>query len=126
MKHIFKSIGAVLAGFVSVAVLSIATDVVLESLTIFPPQTKPEEYTTWMLAMALAYRSVYTVIGGYVTAKLAPSHYKKHVVALMILGGIGGVLGAVTGWDLGNHWYPVALAATGPLLVWLGGSAYKA
>ena len=36
-KNSFKSIGAILAGFVAVAVLSIVTDSVLESAGIFPP-----------------------------------------------------------------------------------------
>lgn len=36
-KNSFKSIGAILAGFVAVAVLSIVTDSVLESAGIFLP-----------------------------------------------------------------------------------------
>lgn len=118
---ILKSIGSVIAGFVVVAFLSVVTDVVLETLGIFPPQTNPGGYVTWMLAVALIYRSIYTVLGGYVTAWLAPQNSMRHVVALMVLGGIGGIAGAISGWNLGNHWYPVALAITGPLFVWIGG-----
>lgn len=47
--------------------------------------------------------------------------FKSIGAVLTVLGGIGGVLGAIGGWSLGNHWYPVALAVTGPLFVWLGG-----
>ena len=36
-KEIFKSIGAVLAGFITVFVLSVATDFVLETMGVFPP-----------------------------------------------------------------------------------------
>lgn len=117
----FKSVGAVLAGFISVAVLSILMDFILESLQIFPSALHPEAYVPWMLGVALFYRSVCTVIGGYLTARLAPKNPMKHVYALMVLGGIGGVAGAVGGWHLGNHWYPVLLAVTGPFFVWLGG-----
>jgi disulfide bond formation protein DsbB len=74
-----------------------------------------------MLFTALMYRSAYTVLGGYITARLAPKNVMMHVVVLMVLGGIGGVAGAIGGWQLGNHWYPVALAVTGPAFVWLGG-----
>ncbi len=120
-KNIFKSIGAVVGGFISVAVLSIATDFVFEVLGVFPGSTHPELYAPWMLGVALAYRSVATIVGGYVTARLAPQNPMKHVYALMVLGEIGGVAGAISGWSLGNHWYPVLIAITGPLFVWIGG-----
>jgi len=120
-KTTLKSIGAVVAGFAVVAVLSVATDAILESLGILPPQTDPGAYMPWMLSLALLYRSLYTVVGGYVTAWLAPTNAQQHIYALMVLGGIGGVAGAISGWSLGNHWYPVTLAITGPLFVWLGG-----
>jgi hypothetical protein len=44
-RKIFKSIGAVLAGFVTVFVLSVATDFVLEKIGFFPPANEPEAYT---------------------------------------------------------------------------------
>ncbi len=116
-----KSVGAVIAGFATVAVLSIVTDSVLETIGILPPQSEPGAYVTWMLALALVYRSAYTVLGGYLVATLAPQNPMRHVYALMVLGFIGGVAGAITGWELGNHWYPIALAVTGPGFVWLGG-----
>ncbi len=124
MIKILKSIGAVFAGFLTVAALSVATDAILESSGVFPAATHPEAYVPWMLVAALVYRSVYTVAGGYVTAWLAKNKPMSHVIALMILGGIGGVAGAIGGWDLGNHWYPVLLAITGPIFVWLGGKLY--
>jgi hypothetical protein len=45
----------------------------------------------------------------------------RHVLALMILGGLGGIAGVFAGWSYGNHWYPIALAITGPIFVWVGG-----
>lgn len=119
--NILKSIGAVLAGFLTVAILSVATDALLEAVGVMAPATHPEATTQGMLALALLYRSVYTVLGGYITARLAPTSPMKHVVALMILGGLGGIGGVVNGWGYGNHWYPIALAVTGPVLVWVGG-----
>jgi len=124
-KNILKSIGAVLAGFVTVAILSIVTDFVLETLRIFPGTTHPELYASWMLAIALVYRSLFTVIGGYLTARLAPQNPMHHVYVLMAIGLIGGIAGAVGGWHLGNHWYPVLLAVTGPIFVWIGGRFLK-
>jgi hypothetical protein len=122
MKSFLKSVGAVVSGFVSVAVLSVATDAALEAAGLFPSSSHPEAHTVTMLAIALAYRSVYTVLGGYITARLAPQAPEKHIVALMILGTIGGIAGIFAGWNLGNHWYPIAIAVSGPFLVWIGGT----
>jgi hypothetical protein len=124
-KSIFKSIGAVVAGFVSVALLSVATDSVVETLGIFPGAAHPELYAPWMLGVAFSYRSVFTLVGGYLTARLAPNNSMRHVYVLMMLGLLGGVAGVISGWSLGNHWYPISLAVTGPLFVWIGGSIYK-
>lgn len=120
-KKTLKSIGAVLAGFATVAILSVVTDAVLEGLHVLPPQNRPGDYESWMLLVALLYRSVYAVVGGYVTAALAPSKPMKHVKILAILGTVGGVLGVVAGWNLSEHWYPIALAVTAYPLVWYGG-----
>jgi hypothetical protein len=124
-KKTLKSIGAVIAGFATVAILSVATDAVLEGMHILPPQTQPQAYDSWMLLLALAYRSVYAVVGGYVTAALAPSKPMKHVKILAILGTVGGILGVVAGWNLSEHWYPIALAVTAFPLVWFGGTLKK-
>lgn len=124
-KNILKGIGAVVAGFITVVILSIGTDFVLETLGIFPPASQPELFGGWMLVVALAYRSVYAVIGGYVTARLAPNPTMRYVVILGILGLIGGIMGVIAGRNLSAHWYPVALAATAFPCVWVGGKLRK-
>jgi hypothetical protein len=125
MKNsVLKSILTVLAGFATVAILSTAMDAILESVGILPPNTKPELLVTWMLVLAFIYRSVFTVLGGYVTARLSPPNKVNHVKALMVLGGIGGILGVIFGWNLSEHWYPILLAVTGPLFIWLGGKLF--
>lgn len=62
-----KSIGAIVVGIITIVVLSTLTDFVLEKLGVFPP---PEQglFITWMLLVAFIYRSIYAVIGGYITA----------------------------------------------------------
>jgi len=118
-----KSIGAVLAGFITVVVLSMATDFVLEALGIFPPQSAGI-YSGGLLAVALLYRTIYTILGGYVTAWLAPHSRMKHVWALAILGQLGGIAGVAAGWNLSAHWYPIALAVLAIPSVYLGGWLY--
>jgi hypothetical protein len=106
-----KSILAVVAGFLTVVVLSSVTDVVMEKAGVFPPPTNPELYVTWMWVVALFYRTIYTILGGYITAYLAPQSVMKHVWTLAVLGQIGGLMGVYIGWDLGAKWYCIALAA---------------
>jgi hypothetical protein len=125
LPSFLKSIGAVLTGFVTVFVLSVAVDMILERAGIFPPPTNPQALTDWMCAVALAYRSVITVLGGYITAKLSPNQPMKHVIALGIIGTIVGIMGTIIAWDLGHHWYPIALAATTLPLAWYGGKLSK-
>ena len=115
-----KSIIAVVAGFLTVVVLSTGTDYVLQHVSVFPPISQGA-YATWMLAVALLYRTVYTILGGYMTASLAPQNAMKHVWVLAILGQIGGIMGVIAGWNLSAHWYPIALAVLAIPSVWIGG-----
>jgi uncharacterized protein YndB with AHSA1/START domain len=118
---VLKSIGAIVAGFLTVVILSTGTDYVLETLGIFPPASEAGLFIPWMLGLALAYRTVYTVLGGYVTAWLAPEKPMRLVHILAVLGTIGGIAGIVAGWNLSQHWYPIALAVLAYPSVWLGG-----
>lgn len=125
IPSLFKSIFAVLTGFVTVFALSVGTDIMMESAGILPPPSQPEAYVPWMLALALAYRTVITIFGGWVTAKLAPTPAMKQVMILGIIGTLGGVAGIFAGWQYGNHWYPIALAVLAYPSVWAGGKLAK-
>ena len=115
----FKSIGAVLAGMIVIVALSIGTDFVLERLGIFPPTG--QGFFPWMLLLALIYRSIYAVAGGYVTAMLAPNQPMRHAIILGILGLVVSIIGTVVGWNLSHHWYPIALVITSLPCTWFGG-----
>ena len=115
-----KSIAAVIAGVVTIVVLSVETDSILETAGIFTP---PDEglFVPWMLTLALVYRSVYAIAGGYATASLAPDRPMLHVVILGTIGTVASIAGAIVGWDLSAHWYPVALIITSLPFTILGG-----
>ena len=119
-NNVFRSIGAVLAGFITVVILSVGTDSLMEALGVFPPPDKGL-FITWMLIVALIYRCIYTVAGGYVTARLAPDRPMRHVIILGIIGIVAGSIGVVVGWNLSAHWYPIALVITALPCTWLGG-----
>src|SRR5690348_10242357 len=96
-SNTFKSIWAVVAGFLTVIILSVATDMVLESTGILPSQSRPELFTGLLLLLAFVYRSIYAMVGGYVTATLAPTNTMRHVTILGILGTLGGIAGVAAG-----------------------------
>jgi peptidoglycan/LPS O-acetylase OafA/YrhL len=123
LVKIFTSIVALLAGIGVVVLLSVATDFMVESVGMFPPQAEPGSYTGVMLLGALIYRCVYTVLGGYVTARLAPHRPLRHAFILGCIGIAAATVGVVVSWNLTrHHWYPIALVITALPCTWLGGT----
>lgn len=126
LKRVLRSVLAVLTGFITVAALSTLTDIPLHILGVYPPEGEPM-FEPGLNALALSYRTLFTILGGYVTARLAPSNPMTHV---LVLGGIGlvmGSLGAMVSMNanLGPDWYPIALVVTAVPSVWLGGWVYQ-
>ena len=125
-RRLGRSVLALVAGFVVVVVLSLAVDEVLHILKVYPPWGEPMNDPGLNL-LAMAYRAVITVLGGYVTARLAPYAPMRHAA---IGAGIGlalgtlGVIGAMSVGGLGPLWYPIGVAITGPLCNLLGGAIY--
>jgi hypothetical protein len=122
----WRSTAAVLAGFLTVVVLSLGTDQLLHVLGVYPPwgQSMPEP---GLNLLALSYRIVYTVLGGYVTASLAPHAPMRHVWVLAAIGLVFGTAGAIATipMNMGPAWYPIALAVTAVPCTWLGGALYR-
>lgn len=116
----FKNIWAVVAGILTIVILSTATDMILEGVGFFPPPTAGL-FDTNLLLIALLYRTIYAFVGGYVTAKLAPSNPEKLVKILLIAGTLMGIFGIFAGWSLSSHWYPISLVVTSAFGVWYGG-----
>jgi hypothetical protein len=121
-RRILRSIGAVLAGFLVVVVLSLGTDLVLHAAGVFPPWD--QRMSDALFLLATAYRILYAVAGSYVTARLAPHRPMKHALVGGAVGLVLSAVSAVATWnrpDLGPHWYPLALVATALPCAWAGG-----
>jgi hypothetical protein len=120
---LLRSAAAVLAGFFAVFVLSLGTDQMLHVLDVYPPWRQPM-YDPALNLLALSYRIVFTVIGGYITARLASHSPMRHALVLGVLGTAVGLAGAIATipMNLGPAWYPIALALTGLPCCWLGGT----
>jgi len=127
-RRLLRSLAAIFVGFMSVAVLSLATDQTLHVFRVYPPWGEPM-YDPGLNLLALSYRILYTILGGYITATLAPHSPMRHVVVVGVLGFVTGTAGAIAAIrmaDLGPNWYPIALAVTGFPCVWLGGVIHRA
>jgi hypothetical protein len=122
-RNLWRSTGAFFAGFLAVAILSLGTDQVLHVLEVYPPWGQPMHEPELNL-LALSYRLVYTVLGGYVTARLAPRNPMRHVLVLGSIGTLFALMGAIAAipMDLGPAWYPIALVVTALPCTWAGGA----
>lgn len=125
MKNpIVRSILAVLAGFLFVAIFSTLTDFILKSAGVLPEDNL--YVAAWLILVVLFYRFLYQVIGCYLVARLAPHKPMKHA---LITGAIGLVLAsaaaiATAPLHLGPLWYAWGIAVLSLPSAWLGGRLY--
>jgi hypothetical protein len=122
-RRLWRSIGAVLAGLVAIVFTHLGTDAVMHATGVFPPWFQPMSDGLWWLA--LGYRTVYSIAGGYLTARLAPARPLRHALALGGIGLVLSIVGVAANWnagpEFGPKWYGVALVITALPCAWLGG-----
>ena len=121
-----RSIAAVLAGFLTVVVLSTAVDAVLHATSVFPPPS--ERMSDGLFWLATAYRCVFTVLGGYASARLAPYSSGRHALVLGCIGSAVATLALAATWgrsDLGPAWYPIMLLVTALPCTLAGGKLFR-
>ena len=122
MRPWVRSVGAVIAGFASVAALSIAADAVVYGAGLAQPG---QAMSDLMFGLAAVYRAVFTVAGGFITARLAPDRAMRHawvLAALGLLGGLGGVAAYYAANDpaFGPAWYVLSIPLSAIPCAWLG------
>ncbi len=122
-RQIGRSILAVFAGILVIAVLDNGFDYILHSTGVYPPfgQTMADG----LFLLALAYRTVDGILGTYIAGRLAPRRPLAHALTL---GGIGVVLSSLGvlatlggGPEFGPLWYPLALVAITLPCAFVGG-----
>ncbi|HEY0748285.1 MAG TPA: hypothetical protein VGD63_16400 [Steroidobacteraceae bacterium] len=124
MRPWVRSAGAVIAGFLVTAIASTAADAVAHAIGLFPGVA--QAMSDSQFAVASAYRALFTVAGGYVTARLAPNRPMRHAWILAGIGLIVGLAGVVVyfiigGAKLGPAWYAISIPVEAIPCVWLGG-----
>ena len=119
-KNVGRSIWAVVAGFLAVVILSIGTDAGLHAAGIFPGLG--QRMSDGLFVLATIYRTIYGVVGSYITARLAPDKPMKHELIGCAIGMVLATSGALATWnkDLGPHWYPVVLILGALPTAWVG------
>jgi hypothetical protein len=118
-----RSVLAVFAGLAANAALSTVTDLLLVAAAVFPPLSEfghPGSFSDSLLLLALAYRTVFGVLGCYVTARLAPAHPMAHSLVHGTIGFTIGVIGAIATWGTWTSWYSLAIIVVTLPSAWLG------
>lgn len=113
-----RRLAAVFAGLLAVVVPAVVTDEILHATGLM---ARANVLSTNEALAALGYRSVFTVLGGWVAGRLAPCHPMRPVWVLALIGLIAGLAGALGTPDYGPDWYKWSLAIEAIPLVWLGG-----
>jgi hypothetical protein len=121
--HTKRSLLAVFAGLLVIALLSTATDELLRALGVFSALGQP--ILEWLFLIAAAHRVVYSILGCYLAARLAPHQPMKHALLLGAIGVVMSTLGAVATWsegpEFGPKWYPISLIFVAIPCAWCGG-----
>jgi hypothetical protein len=110
--------GAVLAGLLTIVVLSTAADAVLHATGVYPPF--PQRMADGLFALATAYRIAFGVLAGWVTARLAPDRPMRHALALGAIGVVLSTAGALAMGKYGPVWYSLAIIAISLPCAWAG------
>lgn len=121
-----RSIGAVLAGYASIGVLVVLTDLAVAAV-------RPGEYLSlsaqtppvYYFVVSLFTAPLYSVFGGWLCGRISKARLWNHILALAIFGEVMGVVSTVMFWGKQPLWYALALLLLYPPAVYLGGYLAK-
>lgn len=122
-KSIWKSIGAVMAGFLLGAVLSIGADIVFSSAGLMNMENF-KDTSPGIIFVVIVYRFIFNVCGCYLTAKLAPNKPMKHALIIGVIGTIVAILGSAAMWDQAVAWYNISVILISIPSAWLGAKLF--
>jgi peptidoglycan/LPS O-acetylase OafA/YrhL len=117
------SLGAIVAGVAVTALTATLTDMAMQAADVFPHA--PQAMSDPLFVLAAAYRAVFTIAGGYATARLAPDRPMRHAWILSGIGLAAGLAGVAAYYAegsgrLGPAWYALAIPLEAVPCVWLG------
>ncbi|MEJ5367896.1 MAG: hypothetical protein WHT08_06235 [Bryobacteraceae bacterium] len=115
----WRSLAAVFGGWAVIQLLVIATDEILIRIAPVPPESGLM-MTDRMAAARLLVGAVCTMIGGWLTAHLAPERPWRHAAYLIVLGETMGLVYAASSVGELPLWYIAALLLVYPPAVLAG------
>jgi hypothetical protein len=122
-----RSIGAVLAGLISIVILSGVISAILTQTDVFPKGKLPLHGSLSVVMSILVYQVIIYAVGCFATVKLAPQDPMQHV---LVLGGLGTILNLASGLGLATKngvvffWFYLSLAVLSLLTAWVSGKLY--
>jgi hypothetical protein len=116
-----RSILAVVAGFVLIAVLSFGTDAAVRAAWPGAVDAAGRTDDVRILLLTIAYVGVYATAGCYLAAALAPDRPMRHALILGALGLAFTTMGTAAGWGTAPAWYHVVSLLLVLPYAWLGG-----
>lgn len=119
-----RSTRAVVVGFVIIAVLTLAGFFAAKGLGLIVPGTIPPERDLFLFNLCIM---MFIMIGGYITARLAPHDPKNHTLSLGVLLTLVGLAASLTlsFADYGPDWFGWTILLSGLPFAWLGGKLLR-
>lgn len=116
-----RSIAAILAGLVGIIAVLLAVDAMVPILLPGAFSGPDGGGAVGVLLLTVAYVAAATMLGGYITARVAPSRPARHalVLGVLVLGLV--VTGTAVAWASAPVWYHALSLAFVLPFVWLGG-----
>ena len=107
-----RKILAALAGYVAIGILVVLSDRITSS-ALAAPSTK-------YFAVTLFTDVVYTIVGGFLCAKIAGAGAREATIGLIVFGEAMGITSAIVAWSTQPHWFGLALLILYPPAIWIG------
>ena len=117
----WRSIVAIVVGFVFIGALSVGTDALVHAAVPGLYDASGRTESVPLLLFTLVYVGVYAVAGCYLAARLAPDRPMRHAMILGALGLAFNVMGSIAVWDTVPVWYHVVALALVLPFAWMGG-----
>jgi hypothetical protein len=116
-----RSIWAVVAGFLFIAVLSFGAHAIIRAMspTLFDASGGTSNLA--ILCLSTIYVGVFATVGSYIAARLAPAHPMRHALILGALGLVFSLIMVSKTWNMAPAWYNILNLLLVMPYAWLGG-----
>lgn len=121
-KSTFRSIASVVAGILAIAFATKIVDAILYAMGVYAGNKLDDH----MALVASSHRFFFTIAGGWLTARIAPSKPMMHALILGAVVALLNVPAIAMTWnsDYAPHWYMLSLVVLAVPECWVGGRLF--